>query len=102
MVMLDRLIAGISGMARNLRVLSQRPRISTGPGRGAGDSEGGGREAGGGSIGSIENLDFGTISELGSPDGKSGIGASMGAPGMGLRVMAMARGGRSASVYPER
>src|ERR1700729_3373895 len=100
MVMLDRLIAGTSGITRSVRTLVPLPRISTGPGRCAGDSEGvgdgGGRENGKGSAGRRVNRDAGTTSGAGLPIGKSGIGAPIGAPGMGLRVMAMPRGVGSA------
>src|SRR5258708_8483001 len=100
MVMLDRLMAGISGMQRNVRVLSPLARISTGPGRRAG-AGGGDREGEGGTGGRV-NRDTGTTSGPGSPVGKSGIGAPMGAPGMGLRVMAMPRGGGSGTGWPGR
>jgi hypothetical protein len=106
MVMLARLMAGTSGMTRNMRVLSPSPRISIVPGRRGGDSAGegadGGRENGRGSTGRRVNRDAGTTSGLGLPVGKSGIGAPTGAPGMGLRVTAMPRGGRLAMGCPGR
>src|ERR1700704_5054489 len=90
MVMLDRLMAGTSAMHRNVRALLPLPRISIGPGRRAGDSEGvgagGGSENGKGSTGRCVTRDDGTTSGPGSPIGKSGIGASIGAPGIGFRV----------------
>src|SRR5262249_25751796 len=92
MIMLDRLIAGTSGMTRNVRMLSPSPRISTGPGC----RTGGATVVGKGSTGRVAGAPNGA----GLPVGKSGIGASIGAPGMGLRVNAAPRDGSSARPDP--
>jgi hypothetical protein len=90
MVMLDRLMAGISGMHRKISAMLPVPRIETGPGRRIGP--GGESENGDGSTERHVYWDVGITSGPGSPVGKSGIGASIGAPGMGLRVIAIPLG----------